>query len=147
MVLSSKTIARLGGRARKIASSDRRLAALRATLIERVDEYWLFHRNPPAYTTQQTTADGAVKYTVGEWPHGEPLVTPRSGGLEVRVPFMGDYLPLTRDGRQEILLASNDPAALEELLALIKHAIKQGAADDFLLARRAHGDAQGSALP
>lgn len=138
MVLSSRAIAKLGGRARKIASGDSHLTALRAALIERIDEFWLFYRNPLACTSQ-SSVDGVVQYTVGVWPHGEPLVTPRDGRIAVRVPFMGDYLPLTTDGRQEIVLTSNDTAALEELLALIKHAIKQGAADDFLQMRRAHG--------
>ena len=133
MVLSSKLITRLGAKARRIPHDETSILAGRRAVVELIDEFWIFYRNPDDYSAVEDPAAPIPCYVTGVWTQSEPLISRAPEGLIIRIPYAGSYLPLTSDGRDEIVLTAATLAELEEILATIKHAVVTGRADKFLV--------------
>ena len=133
MVLSSKLITRLGAKARRIPHDEASILAGRRAVVELIDEFWIFYRNPDDYSAVEDLAAPIPCYVTGVWTQSEPLISRAPEGLIIRIPYAGSYLPLTSDGRDEIVLTAATLAELEEILATIKHAVLTGRADKFLV--------------
>jgi len=138
MVLSTKQLSRLGAKARRVPPDEAAIQAGRRAIVALIDEFWIYYRNPSEYAAVEDPAAAVPRYVSGIWTRSEPLIAHGLEGVSVRIPYGGRYLPLTADGREEILLAAPTGSELEELLASIKHAVSIGRADKFLLALGQH---------
>lgn len=115
-----------------MTQADADLIAARQAVMQLIDDFWQYFRNPAEYVARTERGESETHYSVGEWPHGEPLVRRTREGVCVRLPYRGRLLPITRDGCEEIVVRNPSMSEIEELLATLRHAVEVGAADRFL---------------
>jgi hypothetical protein len=137
-MISPKTLAGFNAKGRRVAPVARSIVEARAQLIARIDEFWRYYCDPANYSYMQRQFD--VKsgrdvdvYCAAQWRDQDYIVQSRDGAIVVSLFWEGRYLPLTKRGDQEIIIPVATRHDIEQILAEIKHSIKTGAMDSYLV--------------
>jgi hypothetical protein len=113
------------------------IARAREYVSNLIDEFWRFYKNPDDYVSKISGNDETLDcYVPGVWSEGDLLVQKSNGETLVRIPFAGNYIPLTHSGRTELLIFNPTLEVIEEVLAEIKAAINSGKADKFFISQQ-----------
>ncbi|MBM3635884.1 MAG: hypothetical protein FJX04_02075 [Alphaproteobacteria bacterium] len=136
-MISPKLLQGFKAKSRQIVPVPTPIADVRVELIALIDDYWRFYCNPSDYSYLETRFDprSGNAYEVhvpGRWRHSHNIVERRDGMTVISIEWQGRFLPLTRKGDQEIVLAVSTPEVVEQILAEIKHAVKLGKLDQWL---------------
>jgi hypothetical protein len=142
LMLSPKLLAGFKAKSRAVATVPLPLAELRNQLINRIDEYWRYFCNPADYSYVEKRIDpetGKVTevFTPGRWKDAHHIVRLEEGNVVISIEWEGRLLPLTKKGDQELVLGVTTRDLIEQVLAEIKHSIKTGRMDEFLVKDRA----------
>jgi len=137
-MISPKLLQGFKAKSRQIVPVPTPIADVRAELIALIDDYWRFYCNPNDYPYLETRFDprNGEAYEVhvpGRWRHAHNIVERRDGMTIISIEWQGRFLPLTRKGDQEIVLGVATHEVVEQILAEIKHAVKIGKLDQWLL--------------
>ena len=137
-MISPKLLQGFKAKSRQIVPVPTPIADVRAELIALIDDYWRFYCNPNDYSYLETRFDprSGEAYEVhvpGRWRHSHNIVERRDGMTVISIEWQGRFLPLTRKGDQEITLGVATHEVVEQILAEIKHAVKIGKLDQWLL--------------
>jgi hypothetical protein len=140
-MLSPKLLAGFKAKSRAVAVVPRPLAELRNQLINQIDEYWRYFCNPADYSFVEKRIDPetgkiAEVFTPGRWKDAHHLIRLEEGNAIISIEWEGRLLPLTKKGDQELVLGVTNRDLIEQVLAEIKHSIKTGRMDDYLVKER-----------
>lgn len=137
-MLSPKLLSQLNAKGRQVAPVPRPIMEIRQQLIALIDDYWRYYCNPTEYSFKEKMINpetGKIEeiFNVGRWRDHHHIVQHEEGQTIVSVMWNGRLLPLTKKGDQELVIGVATRAMVEELLAEIKHAVKTGTMDAFII--------------
>ena len=137
-MLSPKLLAGFKAKARTVASVPRPLADVRSQLIMLIDEYWRYFCNPSDYSYVEKRIDADTGqltevFMPSRWREPHHIVKMQDGVVIISIEWEGRLLPLTKKGDQELVLGVATRDLVEQVLAEIKHSIKTGQMDAFLV--------------
>lgn len=137
-MISPKLLQGFKAKSRQIVPVPTPIADVRTALIALIDDYWRFYCNPNDYSYLEErfdprTGESYEVHVPGRWRHSHNIVERREGLTVISIEWQGRFLPLTRKGDQEIVLGVATQDTVEQILAEIKHAVKTGKLDQWLL--------------
>jgi len=137
-MISPKLLQGFKAKSRQIVPVPTPIADVRMALIALIDDYWRFYCNPNDYSYLEArfdprTGESYEVHVPGRWRHSHNIVERRDGMTVISIEWQGRFLPLTRKGDQEIVLGVATQDTVEQILAEIKHAVKTGKLDQWLL--------------
>jgi len=141
-MLSPKLLNGFKAKSRAVVAVPRPLADIRNQLINRIDEFWRYFCNPADYSYVEKRIDpdtGMLSeiFIPGRWRDSHHIVQIQEGNVVISIEWEGRLLPLTKKGDQELVLGVATRDLIEQVLAEIKHSIKIGRMDEFLVKNRA----------
>ena len=137
-MLSPKLLAGFNAKSRAVATVPRPLADVRSQLIRLIDEYWRYFCNPADYSYVEKRIDPATGqltevFMPSQWREHHHIVRMQEGVAIISIEWEGRLLPLTKKGDQELVLGVATRDLIEQVLAEIKHSIKIGHMDAYLV--------------
>jgi len=137
-MLSPKLLAGFKAKSRAVAAVPRPLADVRNQLIHRIDEFWRYFCNPADYSYVEKRIDPETGkltevFIPGRWRDEHHIVQIQDGNVVISIEWDGRLLPLTKKGDQELVLGVAPKDLIEQVLAEIKHSIKIGRMDEYLV--------------
>lgn len=137
-MISPKLLQGFKAKARAVVPVPTPMVDLRADLIALIDDYWRYYCNPADYSFVETRLDprtGATHevHVPGRWRSAHHIVELRDGFTVISIEWQGRLLPLTRKGDQELVLGITTHDMVEQILAEIKHSVKTGKMDAWLM--------------
>jgi len=137
-MLSPKLLASFKAKSRAVAAVPRPLADVRTQLIQLIDEYWRYFCNPADYSYVEKRINSETGlltevFIPGQWRDSHHIVRMQEGQVVISVEWEGRLLPLTKKGDQELILGVSTRDLIEQILAEIKHSIKIGLMDRYLV--------------
>ena len=137
-MLSPKLLAGFKAKSRAVVAVPRPLADVRSQLITLIDDYWRYFCNPADYSYVEKQIDpetGKLSevFMPGRWRDAHHIVRLQDGLVIISIEWEGRLLPLTKKGDQELVLGSVTRDSVEQVLAEIKHSVKIGQMDAYLV--------------
>ena len=137
-MISPKMLQGFKAKARAVVPVPTPMVDLRSALIALIDDYWRYYCNPTEYSFKEKLINpetGKIEeiFNVGRWRDNHHIVQHEEGQTIISVMWNGRLLPLTKKGDQELVIGVATRALVEEVHAEIKHAVKTGAMDEYII--------------
>lgn len=137
MTLSNAKMKQLGASSRKAKRVPARVQKRRKELMDLIDNYWRFFRDPVGYgetimRRSKDTGKMEEEWVVGRWPRKHHIIIQKESETIISLKLGRRFLKLLLNGDEEIVLDNVDEKKLEEILAELKYRIKIGKFDDQL---------------
>jgi len=137
-MLSPKLLAGFKAKSRAVTVVPRPLADIRSQLIALIDDYWRYFCNPADFSYTEKRIDPETGkltelFVPGRWRDQHHMIQVQDGQVIVSIEWEGRLMPLTKKGDQELVLGVATRDLIEQVLAEIKHSVKIGQMDAWLV--------------